>query len=191
MAQYPYKVQIAWDAVHQLANEWGARPYFWEREADIQSELRSRLQIIYSFLSCGEVIATEPDSKDPGRRIFTYRYARACCEPSIKYIYSDNKPYHAMPDIVVWDDLPNPAEEPDHWPILWACEIKYMNKDPSEWDVEKLGYLIDQGLIKFGCWLTLDFNDSLSKPEIIWDQRTHGTKLWVVTVTAPSSLLST
>jgi hypothetical protein len=190
MAQYRYEVQIAWHAVEQLANEWGARPYFWEREVDIQSELRSRLQTIYSLLGYGEVITTEPDPKDRGR-VFTYRYARACCEPSIKYEYSDKKVYRAKPDIVVWDDLPNPAQEPDDWPILWACEIKYMNKDPSEWDVEKLGYLIDQERIKFGCWLTLDCNDSLSKPEINWDQRAHGAKLWVLTVMAPSSLQST
>lgn len=184
MAQYPYLVQIAWQTVEQLVREWGTQPYFWEKEADIQSELRSRLQSIYALLGHGEVIATDPDPEDAVRKL-TYRYSRVCCEPSIKYKYSDRKFYYARPDIIIWDDLLDPASEPEDWPILWACEIKYVNATASEWDVEKLGYLIDQGKIKFGCWLTFGLLDKLVEPDIEWDQRTHGMKLWVCKASAP------
>lgn len=185
MAHYPHLVQLAWHVVEQLVTDWTKNPHYWEREIDIQSELKGRLSTIFSLTGFGEVKSQE-EIELPSRKISTYRYSRVACEPSISYKYSDGKQYRAMPDIVVWDTLPQPLKQPDAWPILWACEIKYKNFSPSDWDVEKLGYLLDQQQISFGCWLVFHMDDS-EEPSVTWEKTTHGTRLWTCTVTAPST----
>jgi len=187
MAQYPHLVQLAWYTVEQLVTDWAKNPHYWEREIDIQSELKGRLATIFSLIGRGEVISREEGSPaSPGLK--TYRFSRVACEPSISYTYSDGEQYRAMPDIVVWDALPDPLQSPeDGWPILWACEIKYKNSTATEWDIEKLGYLLDQKRIQFGCWLVFCMDDSLEKPLVSWTKSAHGKHLWKCIASAPSS----
>jgi len=135
---YPHLVQVAWHAVEKLVGDWSNNPHFWEHEIDIQAELRSRLATLYSILGFETVIATEKEAR-ASTKVFTYRYSRVACEPSVTYKFSDRKIYRAMPDVVVWDDLKDPNVTPEHWPILWACEIKYMGAGKNDWDIEKLG----------------------------------------------------
>jgi len=186
MAQYPHLVQIAWQTVTKLVDDWGKNPYFWEREIDVQAELRSRLASLYSVLGVQEVISTEKDTH-AADGIFTYRYSRVACEPSVAYKYSDKQTYRAMPDVVVWGDLEDPSVTAEDWPILWACEIKYMGGVKSDWDIEKLGFLIDQNRIKFGCWLTFEWDNSLKTSDCSWDTSTHGARLWTCTARAPNT----
>lgn len=187
MAQYPHLVQMAWYTVEQLVDDWAKNPHYWEREIDIQSELRGRLSTIFSLTGFGHVMSQEKDSQSP-EMLRTYRFSRVCCEPNIRYTYSDGKEYGAKPDIVVWDALPDPLNQPeDRWPILWACEIKYKYFPASEWDIEKLGYLLDQNRINFGCWLIFLIDSSISKPSVSWEKSSHGMRLWKCTVTAPST----
>lgn len=187
MAQYPHLVQLAWYTVEKLVTDWAKNPYYWEQEVDIQAELRSRLALAYSLLGVDEVIAVENDPANP-RNTVTYRYSRAACEPSIRYKYKDGRSYRAMPDVVVWGDLEDPRNSPkgdDAWPILWACEIKYTNAGPTEWDIEKLGYLLDQNRIRYACWLTFSVDAELQKPKIDWDKLSHGTRLWKCAARTP------
>jgi hypothetical protein len=195
MAQYPHLVQLAWYTVDKLVLDWAKNPYYWEKEIDIQAELRSRLALAYSVLGVNEVVAVESDSVDSPHEI-TYRYSRAACEPSIRYKYKDGQVYRAMPDVVIWDDLPDPRKYPEDnseevWPILWACEIKYVNAEPTEWDIEKLGYLLDQERIQYGCWLTFALDSALKKPITKWDKVTHGARLWKCTAIAPDTPAAT
>lgn len=186
MAHYPHIVQTAWHVIEQLVIDWTKNPHYWEREVDLQSELKSRLSTIFSLTGFGEVISQEK-SAVPSSGFLTYRYSRVACEPSINYKYTDGKEYRVMPDIVVWDELPEPLNEPDVWPILWACEIKYKSYSSSDWDIEKLGYLLDQNRIGFGCWLVFRIDDTLDKPSVVWEKKNHGTRLWICTVLAPST----
>jgi hypothetical protein len=181
MAQYPLHVQLAWKAVETFVTDWGRNPCYWEQEVDVQAELRSRLTSAFSVLGLNEVIADEIDSQ---ARKTTFRYSRVACEPSIQYVFSDGKTYRAMPDVVIWDDLEDPKVHPEPWPILWACEIKYVGAGSSEWDVEKLGYLVDQNLIRFGCWLTFQIDNTLTAPVMSWDKGAHGTRLWTCSARA-------
>ncbi len=189
MAQYPHLVQLAWYTVDKLVVDWAKNPHYWEQEIDIQAELRSRLATAYSVLGVDEVVAIETCPDDQSREL-TYRYSRAACEPSIRYKYKDRKTYRAKPDVVVWDDLPDPRKSPDRngesWPILWACEIKYNDAEPTEWDLEKLGYLMDQNRIRYGCWLTFAMDPAIKKPSANWDKGAHGARLWKCTARAPT-----
>jgi hypothetical protein len=89
------------------------------------------------------------------------------CEPRISYQFEDGKTYECLPDIVVWDDIADPDQPPDlephtNWPILWACEIKYGYKEPSDWDLKKLRYLVAQGTMQHGCWLKMSRTRAVS-----------------------------
>lgn len=186
MSHYPRFVDIAWDTVNKLVSDWGKNPHYWELEIDIQAELRSRLALAYSILGFDEVVGV---ARDPAKREVTYRYSRVCCEPYVQYKDKDRELGRVMPDVVVWDDLANPRDcieiAEGTWPILWACEIKYMDPRTTTWDVEKLGLLLDQGRIKYGCWLTFSLDPVLPKAQISWDTESHGTRLWKCSARAP------
>ena len=78
---------------------------------------------------------------------------------------------------VIWDEIKDPNLPPeDHWPVLWACEIKYSTGKPSDWDIEKLEYLVSQSRIKFGCWLTLRFQRAVKGSGITWVKNKLGKK---------------
>jgi len=185
MSYYPHLVQTAWHTVEQLVKDWVNNPHHWDREIDIQSELRARLATIFSLTGLGQVVFHE-EGHPPSIESKTYRYSRVSCEPSIPYTYSDQKEHLAVPDVVIWDTLADPTIVPkDGWPVLWACEIKYKSSDHSDWDEKKLGYLLDEKRIEFGCWLKFHIDNSLREPLISWDKRQYGTRLWVCTVSAP------
>ena len=78
---------------------------------------------------------------------------------TVKYQYIDGSSHKCRPDIVILDDIADPTNPPDlnggNWPILWACEIKYQNEGSDDWDIEKLRYLITQGVVQYGCWIKM------------------------------------
>jgi hypothetical protein len=170
MASYPTLVQIAWDTVEQLVGDWIANPHFWEKEIDIQAELCTRLSLVYRTLGRSEVT----EIRD-GKR---FRYSRVCCEPQIPCVDSRGAQYRAVPDVVVWDELEGEQNDQDYWPILWACEIKYLTGNTGDLDKAKLGALIDQKRIAYGCWLSFKVNSRTTSPTFSWDKATHARRLW-------------
>lgn len=178
MANYPYRVLSAWYVVEQLARDWQADPYRWDREIDFQAELFSRLSQVYRLVGVGTVKAIYKKETDPLER--EPQYSRVACEPWIDY-RSKGRKYRAYPDIVVWDDIPDPTKPPPIWPVLWACEIKYgsSSKDGAGPDLEKLGYLIRQRRIQYGCWLRLFFKRAREGDGLFWNKHAIGQKLWI------------
>ena len=148
---YPYLVNSAWYVVENLIQDWQKQPYRWDKEIDIHTELAGRLSNLCELVGRGVVEGTYKDVI-PGFE--PQLWSRVACEPYVSYMY-ENKLCRCHPDIVIWDDLANPESPPEeaNWPILWACEIKYTNKEPGDWDLEKLQYLVRQNHIKHGCWL--------------------------------------
>jgi hypothetical protein len=185
MARYPHLVDMAWDIVEKLVVDWTKNPYYWEREIDIQAELRSRLAVAYSVLGKGDVMGV----KERASGKITYRYSRVACEPSISFIDKAGQIGRIVPDVVVWEELDDPTkhmgDKDDTWPILWACEIKYLDPASTGWDLEKLEHLIDKGRIKYGCWLTFNFDKKISEAKFVWDKHSRGTNLWMCKVRAP------
>lgn len=173
---YPFLVSVARKTVEKLVDDWKETPYKWNRERDIQVELSSRLNQMFSIIG-KDTLEGRYDSVKSGYKDRQH-WARVCCEPHLKYIYKNGKKYSCYPDVVIWDDIPDPESPPDDWPILWACEIKYTSSRPSSWDIEKLEYLIKQKRIKFGCWLTLRFETSEQRNSSDWKRNKLGPKLW-------------
>ena len=180
MASYPFLVQVAWSGLRATLAEWQKEPDRWLGERDIQVEIASRLSNIYKLVGKDSV-----ESKQTQKR-----WSRVSCEPYVAYTYSDEKPYRCHPDIVVWDDWgkkndPN-YEAGENWPILWACELKYKVKRPGTWDKEKLSYLVSQGHIRYGCWVTISSAGSQSPTGIEWSKDdVHKIKLWHCDVSLP------
>lgn len=171
MARNPVIVDIAWDVINKLIKDWQNTPYLWGKELDIQIELASRLQMILRDLGKGEVQANYSSAiKGYENQLWN----RVNCEPGIKYTYSDGKAYTCHPDLIIWDDMLDknapPADWSD-WPILFALELKYFAKPSHDnWDIKKLKYLIDQGKIKYGCWLNIRRERSKKGNGIEWEQ---------------------
>lgn len=189
MARYPHLVDVAWDIVEKLVVDWKANPHYWEREIDVQAELRSRLAVAYSLLGRGEVIGEKLRSSGSTEKV-TYRFSRVACEPTIRLKAQNGGFDQIKPDVVVWDDPDDPSQHmgdnDSSWPILWACEIKYLDPAPTGWDLEKLKSLIDQDSVEYGCWLTFNFDGKSSKANRTWDKNSHGNRLWTCKVTAPA-----
>ena len=171
MARNPVIVDIAWDVINKLIKDCQNTPYLWGKELDIQIELASRLQMILRDLGKGEVQANYSSAiKGYENQLWN----RVNCEPGIKYTYSDGKAYTCHPDLIIWDDMLDknapPADWSD-WPILFALELKYFAKPSHDnWDIKKLKYLIDQGKIKYGCWLNIRRERSKKGNGIEWEQ---------------------
>jgi hypothetical protein len=183
MSQYPFLVQIALDTVEQLIEEWTMNPHFLEREIDIQSELRSRLSRICSWTGRGYVVIH--DDVPSGRE--TYRFSRVACEPNVAFKKSEGGEGYVRPDVVIWKGLADPTAEPDHWPILWACEIKYKSQNSSDDDIKKLSLLLDQKRIDYGCSLDFRTSETIDKPIWTCESTSHGKHLWQYSIVGPSS----
>jgi len=155
---YPTLVGIAWKVVENFLSEWSQQPYRWNREIDVQVAIAYRLTVACDLIGQGTLIGNYP-SVLPGFRPQVWN--RVSCEPKVIYTFTDGKQYHCFPDIVIWDDIPDPDNPPDtqeggFWPILWACEIKYTEgSDYGTWDREKMEFLLDQKIVKFGCWVQM------------------------------------
>jgi hypothetical protein len=185
MSRDPYLVEIAWDTVNRLLADWQREPYRWSKEIDFQVELASRLGTVLDVLGRGTIVANYPDPI-PGfekRQI----WSRVCCEAKVKYVYEDGASYDCLPDVVVWDDIPDADHPPDDgdgaYPILWLCEIKLDAAKPGNWDVEKLTYLVTQDRARFGCWLNLTRSRCTSGTGISW--RKPIDRLWICDATLP------
>lgn len=189
MARYPHLVDISWDIVEKLVTDWMKNPYFWDSEVDIQAELRSRLATAYGLLGKGEVIGEKMSPLIPSQKL-TYRYSRVACEPSIRFNDKNGESSLIRPDVVVWEGSDDPTkhmgDNDDSWPILWACEIKYLDPAPTLRDLEKLEYLVGNKRIEYGCWLTFNFDEKSSKAKHVWDKSSHGIRLWTCKVSAPA-----
>jgi hypothetical protein len=181
MARYPHLVDVAWDVVEQLVKDWKANPHFWEREIDVQSELRSRLAMAYTLMGRGEVIGVKANAGSAER--VTYRFSRVACEPSLSVDGKNGQTSLVRPDVVVWGDPVDPmqhmGDDDNSWPILWACEIKYLDPNPTGLDLEKLQSLIKSERIAYGCWLTLNFDRNAGQEAPVWVQRSEGASLWI------------
>jgi hypothetical protein len=163
-----YIVRLATDAVMQLARDFIRNPHYFENERTLQSELRSRLSTIYTLIGLGDV-ASNKDGLE-------YKNSRVMCEPTVKKY---------KPDVVVFSDLDDPNKPPDdsgHWPITWACEIKYNSNKRS--DIKKLREYIDQRLSGYGCFLAFNHNEETKEPKILYDEQ-PGSRLSVCIVNAP------
>ena len=164
MAAYPYLVQTCWDVTNELIRQWQDRPHLWERERDIQTELAARLQNVARLLGRDTVTHA-------GRSL-----VRVTCEPPIYYQFTDGKEYRCYPDVTMRND----SFEPDmnSPPYLWICEIKYDPYQPSQWDVDKLRFLVEQGHSLYGCWLNLSRQHAVTGNGIEWERSSHD-KVWI------------
>ena len=188
MGNYPYYVQTARYVLDQFFCEWQNDPCRWYQEIDVQAELSSRLQTIFSLV--GDHTVSKPNYYKPSVIGKTAEFSRVTCQPRISYVYSDKKRYYCYPDIVIWDDAEITefeAIDDGNWPMLWVCEIKYTNQKTGKWDEEKLGYLISQKLTKFGCWVRMKIERATSGNGITWNTKLMDSKLWICDVTLPSA----
>lgn len=184
MARNPVIVDIAWDAISHLIDDWQKTPYLWEKELDIQIELASRLQRILRELGRGEI---EANYKNAIMGHEKQLWSRVNCEPGIQYLYNGES-YTCHPDLVIWDDIEDPDNPPDNWSdwkILFALELKYFAKpDTENWDIKKLRYLIDQRKIKYGCWLNIRRERTNEGNGVKWEKIQEN--LWSCNVYLPA-----
>jgi len=183
MANNRYLAYIAWHVAEQVVAEWQQNPYAWDREVDIQSEIASRLVTAYRLIGYAHVVGNYPD---PLKGYPKQNHSRVSCGPQVRYRYKDGKRYTCYPDIVVWADLEDP-DKPPHWtvwPILWACELKYGGSQPRSWDIEKLRYLIAQGTVQYGCFISLKRRSSRDGKCLVW-RRDGKRRLWYCSASLP------
>ena len=180
--RYDSLAQIGWDVVGQFMLDWQRSPYLWDREIDIQVELVSRLKTVMSLTGYGEVIGRYPGAIEKSEQEIRYSRVRSC--PTLRFeIEGTNRT--VKPDVVIWGDLDRLEDaELDEsgvkpWPIIWACEIKYMGSSAS--DVDKLKQLIEIGRIKYGCVLDIRWEDRPEKRSIVWERHSLKARLWSCT----------
>lgn len=158
-----FMVDIIWDVVECFIENWRNSPYKWLTEIDIQSEIASRLR---QALKDRDKLYQEA-KYDYIRNGKMQKYSRVCCEWSTNYDNSQGIRGCCFPDVIISDDIADPNNPPDqnkyrNWPMLWVCEIKYNTEDNStlkgewKWDIEKLGYLLEQNETKYACGLYFD-----------------------------------
>jgi hypothetical protein len=189
MGAYPYLVQIAWDTVEKFLRDWQCEPYRWAQEIDIQMEIANRICSIYQTIGRDTVVGNYSGAVSGFER--SQRWNRVCCEPTIQYKYTDGKIYKCKPDIVVWDDIPDPDSPPDqvegsNWPMIWLCEIKFKGKEEENWDIEKMKYLLLQNDAKYACWLNLHRKRADTGNGIIWKKLIESERLWICTAMLPA-----
>jgi hypothetical protein len=155
--------ELAYNIVEQFGVEWQAQPYYWDREIDVKVELASRLKTALRLLGLGDVIGCYPSEKDVNEQRIVF--SRVRCDATV-YLGSPKRrsgDRQVRPDIVIWDDLEDPdtaenCERGDmHWPIIWACELKYMG-DTSQ-DSDKLLELLAKGRIQRACLLDIHWEE--------------------------------
>ncbi len=181
----PKLVELAWDVCHQFLLEWQVNPYRWDQEIDVQAELASRLATLCRLTGQEYVI----DNNQEAPRGFEGRqeYGRVACEPAVRYLYSDGREHTCYPDVVLWDDCNEPDRCRDHWPVLWACEIKYHGRDPQGWDLEKLRYLVSRGtVVKYGCWIQMIRRRAKEGDGMRWERADEAGRIWTIEAWLPA-----
>ena len=189
MATYPYMVQAAYNILAAVFEQWQREPYRWMRERDIQAEIGGRLTQIFTLQGLGSIKGDYGWTASGFNR--EQIWSRVSYEPYVSYEYKGEASW-CYPDIVIWDDIspndPSPKyEEGESWPILWACELKYGSGDDGKWDIEKLGLLLDQGKIKFGCVVRIHFIHTPKGIGVEWDNTRHGRHLWICDASVPQT----
>lgn len=113
---------IIHECIMEFAAAWRPNPYLWLYEIDIQRELAHR--ITEKFPGIFRNIKARHHQDRTEERLFS----RLTCEP---YVKLDEKTRAFHPDIVIWGDKVDSCEfiNDGCWPILWACEIKYVFED--------------------------------------------------------------
>lgn len=153
-------VILAEEVLKQIIRDWATNPERWEREIDLQCELRSRLMSVFSLLGCG-YISEDMTRQDKTR--LTLSNARVACEPVIAGVTGANSP-----DVVIWDAVEGKCPpQKGIWPILWACEIKLSSKKTGALaDVTKLEHLLDgyDQILKYGCAVHFQVNGDYETP---------------------------
>lgn len=175
MAKYPKLVQIAWDVIETFIKDWQNDPYRYLNEISFQVEIYKRLNTVLEL--CGYGVIKGNYKKGI---LESYKgmqnWSRVVCEPPYCYKWKDGKYYNFYPDIVIYDDIPNPDNPPDiarykNWPALLICEIKVDAKDDDKnnRDLEKLKILLkNKEEVLYGCWLNFRFKESSEKQTFEW-----------------------
>lgn len=185
MARHPFLVECCWNVVDTFVSDLtDEKSGLCWTERDMQAELVGRLRDVMRHLGRSQL--NHPDGKAWG--VWTTR-PRVCCEPKVSYVY-DGELAWLYPDIVVWDDsLVVPTESAKllgsrgglDLAVLWACELKYHREDPERKDVEKLRLLVEQGILRSGCWLDVRFGTGPKR----WDRDESGS-IWSYHVELPA-----
>ncbi len=127
-------VNIAEKAIKSFEEEWQDKPYRWMYEIDIQIGLFNEIQ--KNLKKEDRKIKARLKHRQENRELKVF--SRVTCEPYVK-IPDYKRAIH--PDIVIWGDQPEKLEDCyinyGDWPILWACEIKYLY-EKSEKDTEEV-----------------------------------------------------
>lgn len=191
MSTYPYMVDIAWDVVKGVLAEWQREPYRWEKEIDVQVEVASRLLAALRAMGRDTLLANYPNAIAgfEGNQI----WSRICCEPALQYAWTDGTSWCCRPDVVMWDEA-DPNDPPDakggNWPVLWACEIKYMHPRDSGWDLDKLRILVRQGKVRYGCWLNMDRARAGTGDGLVWTRDEEDGRIWICDAKLPTLALA-
>ena len=160
--------------VRGFIRDWKKNPYLWNNEIDVQIEIACRIKKALKHMGKERI-----EAKYKGYRTMEI-FSRVCCEPPI-YFKSQGKRKKCFPDIVVFDDIPDPSKPPDepdkkrNWPMLWVCEIKY----ETEWggDFQKCNREFDQTKLK----ALLQQKDGTQYACILDLKRTQNTKKFTPT----------
>jgi len=180
--RYPHLVDVAWDVVIGFLRDWHAEPYRWAQEIDVQVEIAGRLSTALRLLGRDIVVANYRTGAVQGFET-NQRWSRLTCEPAIRYTYTDGRTYTCKPDIVMWDDIPDANNPPDehggNFPILWACEVKYKCQEPSDWDLQKLRFLVRDGTMRFGCWIRMERARAVGGSGIDWKRDLEDGRVWL------------
>jgi hypothetical protein len=171
--------------------DWQDNPYRWSKEIDMQAELAARLDTVYRLLGRSTVRANYRNAIAgfEGKQ----RWSRVCCEPRVPFEWQDERAT-CFPDIAVFDDINDPNSPPDAdgkgaFPLLWVCEIKVdlpsgTHRQKEEWgDIPKLRALLQQGVARYACWLTIRRQRAMSGDGIQWDKREE--RMWQCTAELP------
>jgi len=156
-----------YEVVDTFIHDWQNSPYEWNTEIELQAEIYGRIvNMLRDFL----IQKAKYKVKDE-RFLDMQKYRRVSCEPATNYRDKNGVLLYGFPDIVVYDDFPNPESPPDfssrekNWPMLWVCEIKYQNEfyggcstGQKKWDIEKMQYLMEynEGKTRYACCLDFD-----------------------------------
>jgi hypothetical protein len=189
MADYPWRIKIAWAVTDQTLREWQAFPNNWRNERELQAELFSRLRTAFASLGEHNVRGEYKGNQ------FAYdrsdEWPRVAIEP---YVHNAVSGSHCFPDLVINGECNDPSEPPDRdkknwgkWPLLWACELKMRWDGKDESDEQKLRELIESELLQYGCVLKCICEPSPSQPPE-WKQlqtTISGPRLWEIRAWIP------
>jgi hypothetical protein len=169
-------LKAVWAVLERLFAAWQRDPYRWANERDIQAALAGRLFARLDSLGVGHVVAT--NEEDDWSGLGKQTWGRVACEPPV---YTGATKRIVKPDVVVWDAAP-PTDDTRRWPILWACELKYIDRAAGGGDLRKLrGMLSPKGTVRSACAVEI-LRDTAKRGNGVSCQRLAGGRLRHYTV---------